>query len=359
MFCSNCGKQNNDGLKFCVGCGAPLTQAAPETVPVKAPAKASISSIFTPGRKNAIVALFTIIVLVAAALNIVSVYRNTFSISVRDEAAEVDSSKNIYETNSYLYYTTGNIDQYGLYRIDKITNSSEKLTNKSVEILAAASNYVICSASDGNWYKVADKSGELDLIGNFTNYEPIIRGRYYYTVTSNGVVSKHLNNDNYDYFSQKLNNSHSGQYVEKKAAYKNYMYMLLRDSSSNESELIRVSLKSGKEESLKSYVSNFDFSGNYIIYQTTDAIFGRMSLDGSNDYEYLEIEPRSSSFCCNEGYVYYSSGLYLNRFNVESGANELLDCGVTNICGISEGLAYLNGSELHLLDLYGNEIAIL
>ena len=40
MFCRNCGKENAEGVSFCIGCGAPLatTEQAPEYAPAAAPA---------------------------------------------------------------------------------------------------------------------------------------------------------------------------------------------------------------------------------------------------------------------------------------------------------------------------------
>ena len=44
MFCSNCGKQNLDGVKFCSGCGAPM-QAETPVAPVQA---APVNTVVTP-----------------------------------------------------------------------------------------------------------------------------------------------------------------------------------------------------------------------------------------------------------------------------------------------------------------------
>lgn len=361
MFCNNCGKKNADGVKFCVNCGAPLNQpASPADAPVKNYiGKFSIGTLLTPGRKKGIIALFSIIVVLIAAINIISVYRGILNVSIRDEEQEANRMNPIYETNGYIYYT---YYDGGLYRVNKTNNELKKLTNKNVNIIATASNYIICAdGSTGNhWYKVTDKSGELDEIGNYFISSPIIRGKYNYSVSGNGLVSKSLNCGNYGYASFELNKPHSSQYSFGVKAYRNYIYMVLCDNFSQEKELVRVSMKNGKEETLGRDIEEFTFSGDYIIFQTSDNVFGKMDLDGDNSSEYLDIDPTTTTFFCNNGYVYYTDGWVLCRFDVESGVKEELDGNANSrLTGINGGLAYLDADEFHLLDYSGNEIAIL
>ena len=364
MFCNNCGKENADGIKFCVNCGTPLNQTAAPKAPSKNTSMTSIGAILTPGRKKGIVAIFALVMVIIAAVNIISVYRGIFDVTVRDEEQEancIDVFNSIYETNGYMYYTCYGSGTRGLYRVNKSNKDVKKLTNKNLHILVAASNYIICADNAENcWYKVTDKTGELDILGDFYGNSSIIRGKYNYTVFGDGQIRKSLNCNDSNFTSLDLSTSHSGQHSDGVKAYKNYIYMILYDNSSEDRELVRVSMKNGKEESLGSGIDEFTFSGNYIIYQTSDNIFGKMNLDGSNQSEYIDIEPTPASFFCTNGYVYYMDGWDLCRFDVESGTKEELNGDVpSRITGVSGGLAYLDENELHLLDYSGNEIDVL
>ena len=44
MFCTQCGKQNPDGTKFCVECGAQLVTAEPEVTPVEPVVEAPVEA---------------------------------------------------------------------------------------------------------------------------------------------------------------------------------------------------------------------------------------------------------------------------------------------------------------------------
>lgn len=65
MYCMNCGTENQDGVKFCAGCGAQMVEEPQEEMPARAPrASRPAKKKFTFGMVQMLVALFAVLALI-------------------------------------------------------------------------------------------------------------------------------------------------------------------------------------------------------------------------------------------------------------------------------------------------------
>ena len=116
MFCKNCGTQNQDGARFCAGCGADLTpapaqpvyQAPVQQAPVQqAPVQQAPQLNLNPKTiTTIIVALITVLALVFGILNTFGLYEVEVKTEVvsKDEEGNKDKNDGKVETDLADYY---------------------------------------------------------------------------------------------------------------------------------------------------------------------------------------------------------------------------------------------------------------
>lgn len=366
MFCNQCGKDNRDGTKFCVQCGAPLrtSQADADNV-TKIPNNTTISTgtgsnvVMTAGLKAILTIVLVIVLLTIAAVNILKVQTGVINIPIKNELWQANRLSNICETNSYIYFGS-----YALYRMDKKSNTVTKVSNKSIYPSVATNSGIFGFDDNRNCYKASDKSGDVEKIegikcGSADNI--FISGRYNYIVSSNGTITKKLNSDKYNGYSIVLYNGDDEENLMHAKMYKGYIYMILSDSSlysDSDRRFIRVSLNTGKEEELTDNpISEFSFTENQIVCNDTSGGFFIMNLSGGGEQEYTEIKNVTyASFMCANGYVYYVDYNKLYRFSISGGEAEEL--GTSHyLTEINGGFASASGDKLTLIDYDGNEIS--
>lgn len=355
MFCNQCGKENKDGMKFCVQCGSALGTTAKNEKIMDGISKASAIIKNSSNKKGTVIAITSLVLILIVFINIFSVHINAFDVKIRNE--EINANANgIYETNSFIYYVGD-----GLYRANKAMQYVERISNKEVQIVAATSNEIYC-VSDGTCYKVSDKKPELKTLGDICisssgNYF-FLKDKCHYELV--GGLYKELNSEKYSTAQVRLADFNNIS-ISQADLYKDHIYILYYDSDKGKDYLVRVSLSNGKQEVLSTEeISKFAFSGNYIVCASEDGGFFRMDLRGKNAQEYTSIgKVNASNFFCANGYVYYSYGNKLYNFSVDGGAAQELKCKHTYLSGISSGLAYASGNELTIYDYDGNEIAVM
>lgn len=110
MFCKNCGTQNQDGARFCAGCGADLTPAPAQPVyqaPVQqAPAQQAPQLNLNPKTiTTIIVALITVLALVFGILNTFGLYEvEVRTENVTKSEGEKNTEKGKFDTDLADYY---------------------------------------------------------------------------------------------------------------------------------------------------------------------------------------------------------------------------------------------------------------
>jgi hypothetical protein len=368
MFCNQCGKENTEGMKFCVNCGAALNNVSPQNinmpvnadmpvntkVPVNTVSK-SIGNI--KGIKGLIMLLLVVILILTATVYIIKMYSNIFSVDIRNEDRILNDT--IAETDSYIYYIDdSSSSDGGFYRVNKKKNSEEKISSRYVNIAAATKNgvYVIDNLT---LYKVTDKSAEMEKVCAINDSDIIfIKGNCYYEVSDDGSIEKNLNTKNNSIYSVRIYDSGYRNNLIKATLYKNYIYLLINENSEYENNrFIRVSLTTGKEEELgKSIIKNFAICNNLIVCNTIDGEFISMKLDGKNEKEYTKIEPvKNSDIFYAKNYVYYKKNGKLYGFDVDVGEDkEFLD-KYHFLVETDKGLAY-SDNGLKIIDDSGNRI---
>lgn len=360
MFCNQCGKDNRDGTKFCMHCGAPMRTSQSNTDNViKTPNRAEVSAnqFMTAGVKSLLTIILTVVLLIIAAVNIIKVQFGVLNIPVKNELQQANRLSDICETNSYIYFASD-----ALYRMDKTSNTITKVSNKSIYPYVATSNGIYGFDDSGNCYMASDKSGDVEKVDGIKRGladNIFISGRYNYVVSINGTITKKLNSDKYGGYSVILYNGDSGETLIKAKMYKDYIYMILSGSSSySDRRFIRVSLKTGKEEELTdNSIAGFSFAENQIVCNDTSGDFFVMNLGGGNEQEYTEIKSvNNASFICANGYVYYVDYSKLYRFGISGGDAEELGKSTYGLTEINGGFAKTSGDELTLIDYDGNEI---
>lgn len=333
-------------------------QSKADTV-IKTPNNAEISANYfmTAGVKNLLIIILTVVLLIIAAVNILSVQMGVLKISVKNELQQANRLSYICETNSYIYFESD-----ALYRMDKTSNAVTKVSNKSISPFAATNSGIYGFDDSGYCYKASDKSGDVERIEGIkcaADEDIFISGRYNYVVSSNGTVAKKLNSDKYGGYSVILYNGHNGETLIKAEMYKNYIYMILSGSPLySDRRFIRVSLNTGKEEKLTDNpILGFSFAENRIVCNDTSGGFFVMNLGGGNEQEYTEIKNvNNKSFICANGYVYYADYTKLYRFSINGGEAEELGKSTYGLAEINGGFARSSGDGLTLIDYDGNEI---
>ena len=377
MLCSQCGKNNEPGKKFCVQCGAPL----PETFAEKQSKKIgygngssdrlikqekyrnSLSRFFVNGlgrrKKILIIGILMLVLILIAGINISKIWFGSENINIANEYQMANNDRSIYETNSFIYFTTDE----GVFRADKESKKASKLTNRALEIVSGSENSIYCNDSEGSIYAISDDEQEPEkIISNYNNISDkiFLKGRYVYQL-SGGILVKSLNSGETIHGKKIIYEADPDESVEKAVLYGDHVFMEIFSNAHDTCKLIRVSLSDGKSETLEERIEDFALSEEVIVCLTQDGSLIRMDLNGKNAKEYTQadLDDITDVFCSGK-YVYYykSGGLY--RINIDgSGASELKDLEDGHPEGIISGLAYLNTyrDELSVYNYDGKKIA--
>jgi hypothetical protein len=361
MFCNQCGKENKEGIKFCVYCGNQLQnqfQAASVIYPYKNNSK----------KKVFIMMLAILILFFIASINVFRVYSSVNDIKIYDEGLSVNNSKYdntfIYETGSYIYYI--DFEDFGLCRMNKRTKITEQISSSIISVIAVADNGIYYEESTGNendCYRILDKASEFEKVPYIPSSTDIvlINGKYNYTLSDGGVLTKRLNSEKYSERSIEIDIGSRGDEIYKAKIYKNYIYATITDNSLNSDKkyykLIRISLVDGKQEKLiDGGVRDFLFMEDQIIYQDSEYRSFTISLDGKSRRELTQIDRQSYSvFACNND-IYYKVDSKLYRYDMNGGGVEEINIKkyFGSIQGLSNGLASAYKNKLYLLDYDGN-----
>lgn len=225
------------------------------------------------------------------------------NVKVYNDEQIASSNRKIYETKSCIYYVDN-----GLIRVDKMTQTAKKVSNKDVNIFSATDEGVYCvNYDDHTVYKMMDKSSELQKATQIQDWYGdnfYLNGRYNYTLEYDGTLTKRLNSEKYPEIFVVLNEGSSDYGVTTAKMYKDYLYATMTDNSLKSNSgyrFSRISLNTGKEEKLlDDKIISFEITGNSIVYNVANDGMYVMNLDGGNQRELVELdggEYYSSFFC--------------------------------------------------------------
>lgn len=364
MFCNKCGKENSTGTRFCSQCGAPL-QAGNEKQSGhrRGTSEIAMPNIFKTGlkRKNKkiiLICLFLVLVLIAG-YNIVRIWFDAVSVDVANEYQLSNIDDDAYETNTYIYYINDN----SLYRVNKESKKSEKVTNRSGSIITGSSNGIYYVDSNDTLYEILDEKSEPEKILELKdNYGKLfLRGKYQYRLHPDSTIVKRLNSEKFGAEEMILYHSDSDDNEALKSVqYDEYIYMCVYNSQHDSNEFIRVSLVNGKKDVLsKEDIKDFAFTEKNIICLTEEGAFIKMDLDGGNAKEYTQIDATDADrLFCSGDYVYYSEYDDLYNFKIEGGTSkELKDIETTKLNGMISGLVNISLEGLSIYDHNGKVIS--
>ena len=377
MLCSQCGKNNEPGKKFCVQCGAPLSETFVEKQGKKIgygngssdrfikqeKYRNSLSRFFVNGlgrrKKILIIGILMLVLILIAGINIFKIWFGSENIHIANEYQMANNNGIMYETNSFIYFTTDE----GVFRADKNSKKASKLTNRTLEIVSGSENSIYCIDSEGVVYELSDAEQEPEkIMSNYNNMsgETFLKGRYIYQL-SGGTLVKSLNSGEKMHGNKIIYEVDPDESVEKAVLYGDHIFMTIFSNAHDTCKLIRVSLSDGKSETLEERVEDFALSEEVIVCLTQDGSLIRMDLDGENVKEYTQADLNDiDEIFCSDKYIYYYKSGSLYRINIEgSGASELKDLEDGHPEGIISGLAYLNTyrDELSVYNYDGKKIA--
>ncbi len=365
MFCNQCGKDNKEGTKFCTQCGNPLNVAPQNTSNQNATSTYKNDNVFSKisSKKPLIMFLTVAILVLIAAINIIRPYTRLENIKVYNDEQIASSNRNIYETKSCIYYVND-----GLIRVDKMTQTAKKVSNKDVNIFSATDDGVYCVNYENHAvYKMMDKSSELKRATEIQDWYGdnfYLNGRYNYTLEYDGTLTRRLNSEKYAGIFVVLNEGSSDYSVSTAKMYKDYLYVTMSDDSLESNSgyrFSRISLNTGKEEKLlDDEVISFEITGNSIVYNVANDGMYVMNLDGGNQRELVELDGGEyySSFFCYDNYIFFNKSYNdLCRYNIDGSGETELDVKSTYLKGINNQLAYVSDKTLYLLDYDGNVTA--
>ncbi len=348
MFCNKCGKENADGTKITIRCGAPLPAA--ETVQSPAEAKPKSAA-------KAIVMLAAAVTAAAvAAVNIVGVYTKIETVKLRQDIVVSSAGTQVMETDKYIYYT-GNS---GLYSVEKSSGEVEKISQGGAD-LKAAENKCVYFTDNGKTYKVTDTSGKKERVkfipSENGNGYVFFDGKFSYTLTEKGRLTAKLNYEGAS-AATVLNKKLSGMTISSPKLYRGELYM--KTSSRKGDGVIKMSLGNGKvTELVDEAVSQFSFLGDKLVY-IADGFLCTASLSGKNHEELASVADSDyTTLRCGNGYIYYGyssvGGFFgeesyiIYRYDEDGGAEEL-ECDRSYLYMLGDSMAAREGESLLIYD---------
>ncbi len=379
MYCNNCGNDNNDGTKFCTQCGTPLT-VEPQysqqsvnsgygytdgsTAGYEGAYNTGYDSGYTDEKKtlgglsNGLKSLILMgVVAVMVLISVVQIFKTNASIvNVRkgNEELSANYSYGQRNTNNFLYFY--NNEGY-LYRRDKKSGETERISKKELLLLSASGNKVYVIQRNGKICEVTDKKGEIKELtkididfdsSSLTDMK--FDGKYYYAVEDDGTIKKGICSEKYDDTYKVYDGK--ADYVSNVKMYKGYMYMI-----ESESEFVRVSLSNGKKTVLSDeQIQSYWITGDMIVYNE-DGEYKKMKLNGKGAGE-LDIDP-------DEFYIYhvYDGYAYGKRMDdneyckISLKDNKEIELDIEGMDDIvSDGIIYESGYTITYYDLNGEKI---
>lgn len=360
MYCNQCGKDNKEGAKFCIQCGASLslTNSSTNAVNIAPQEFGDKKTKLSAGTKTLIAVCATFVLILISGINILSVNMGIVNVSVKDEMQTANMSSMILETDQFIYYISD-----GLYRADKTTQDAQRISNKNLRLISTSSNAAYCMDENNSLFIVKDNAPEIekeiDLSDDTVDYI-FVNGKYNYYLSYAGVLTKKLNSEKYRDYSADLYTAPEGKTVMGAKLYKDYIYIILTESGSyqRDNTFIRVSVKNGKSQELSDEpITNFYFWGDTIICCNIDGEIQKMNLSGNNVEEIVDTGKTNPSFFIYDRYVYYVENGGLQRFNIDDKTHSEIECENLYMTGLPSGMAYLYRNELILYDYDGNKIA--
>lgn len=376
MFCNQCGKDNRPGTRFCVQCGAPLQTADGKTSGYGRRGscvggitngegvirgRGMVSNILKNGlsrrkKTSILICLFLILVLISG-YHIVRVWISASDIDVANEYQMANIEDDLYETNSYIYF----INRSGLYRVDKESKKTDKITNKSASIAAGSADSVYFSDANNVLYEISDGQSEPERILSLSSMADklFFKGKYQYYLYTDGSITKQLNSEKFTASVMLYQSESDDDQVLKSAQYDGYLYMCIHNDSHDSYRFIRVSLSTGKEEILSEEdIRYFAFSEKNIVCLTDNGEVIRMDYDGGNTQEYTQIDAGDTNrLFCSGDYVYYVESGDLYRFNIDGGTSTELDVSYTGLSGMINCLAHVTSDGLDVYNYNGKLVS--
>jgi len=386
MYCNNCGKDNSDGTKFCTQCGTPLTV---EPQYSQGPTNsgygysdgtaADYSGAYNTGYESGYTAekesfgglskglkslILMGVVAVMVLISVVQIFKaNASIVNVRkgNEELSTNYSYGQRNTNKFLYFY--NNEGY-LYRGDKKSGETERISKKELLFLSASGNKVYVIQRNGKICEVTDKKGELkeltkidiDFDSSSLTYMKF-DGKYYYAVEDDGTIKKGICSEKYDDTYKVYDGK--ADYVTDVKMYKGYMYMIESNEKKGEYEyeFVRVSLSNGKKTVLSDeQIQGYWITGDMIVYNE-DGEYKKMKLNGKGAGEF-DIDPDEFSiYHVYDGYAYgrrIDDNEYCKISLKDNKDVELEIEGMDYI--VSDGIIYESGDTITYYNLNGEEI---
>ncbi len=136
------------------------------------------------------------------------------------------------------------------------------------------------------------------------------------------------------------------------------MILVKNEGNKNDYQLIKVSLSTGKAKELYKSVTGFSLGENQIICNNSGGGFISVDYNGNEIQRYSETgSVLDTCFNYVNEYVYYTYNSKLYRLNVNTGTTGIIDDSHLELTEINNGLTYLTGSKLTIINYDGKEIA--